>query len=57
MQQLDSRLRQVLGLDESHSIAYTDLYDALTSLQYHDKGWSPGMTQELYRKVEDEALR
>ena len=57
MQQLDSRLKPILGLDDSHRIAYTDLYDALTTLQYHGKGWPQGMTQELYREVEDEALR
>ena len=57
MRQLDSKLKPILGLDDSHHIAYTDLYDALTTLQYHGKGWPPGMTQELYREVEDEALR
>ena len=32
-------------------------YDALTTLQYHKKPVPEGVTPELYRAVEDEALR
>lgn len=57
LQSLDKECRQVLGVDESQKIAYTDLYDSLTARKFHGKGWPKGMTESLYRKIEDEALR
>lgn len=56
MAQLDEDCREVLGVKAKDSIAYTDLYDALTARQFHGKGWPQGMTESLYRRIEDEAL-
>lgn len=57
VQQLQKDVHEVLNLDESTDIAYTDLYDSLTARQFHDKGWPKGMTEELYIRIEKEAFR
>lgn len=57
MRQLDEDCREALGLVEETPIAYTDLYDALTSCQFHGKGWPAGMTDSLYRRIELEAVK
>lgn len=55
--QLDKNVLEVMGLPPDHRVAYTDLYDALTTLKYHGKGWPKGMTEDLYQNIHQEALR
>lgn len=57
LKQLERDCKQAMQLPENESVAYTDLYDALTSRLYHGKGWPESMTEELYRRIEKEALR
>lgn len=55
--ELNKDVGQVLGLPEGEKIGWVDLYDALTALHFHGKGWPKGMTEELYRKIESCAVR
>ena len=57
VQQLDKEVREALGLDNNAYVAYTDLYDAMTALKFHNKGWPSRMTEELYTRIEMEAFR
>lgn len=57
VQQLHKDICTALNLPDSEHIAYTDLYDSLTARKFHDKGWPPGMTEDLYIRIEKEAFR
>lgn len=57
LQKLEQEVKKAMGLGSDHRVAYADIFDALTSLQYHGKGWPAGMTEDVYLKIEAEALR
>lgn len=50
-------MRTALDLPSDHRVSYTDVYDALTTLKYHQKGWPPGVTEQLYKRIELEAVK
>lgn len=46
-----------LDIRSPDHLAYTDLYDELTTTKVHAKKWPEGITEDMYQQIEREAWK
>lgn len=56
-QDLEKRIKQVLGDDSDEAVAFLDLHDAMTVIKSHGKPLPKGMTDELLLEINKEAAK
>lgn len=56
VQRLQQQVRAAMNLPNDHNVAFVELLDALTSLLAHGKAIPEGLTPELLRAIEVEAV-
>ena len=57
IQQLQQKVKDILGDKSDDSIAFLDLHDAMTVIKSHGKALPEGMTEELLMDINTEASR